>query len=218
MSPFLIEQLRQATWQTIEMTLVSGLFSLIGGLPLALLLVITAPDGLYPLPFLNKVVGGIVNIVRSIPFIVLLVALIPFTRLIIGTSIGTEAAIIPLSIAAIPYFARIAEVSLKEVNTGVIEAVHAMGGSKLSIIREVLIPEALPGLISGFTVTLVTLVSSSAMAGAIGGGGLGDMAIRYGYERFRIDVMIIVVVLLVIFVCAIQWLGDKCSQMVDHKN
>ncbi|QNT79477.1 methionine ABC transporter permease [Entomobacter blattae] len=216
MSPFLIEQIEKSIWQTLEMTAVSGFFSLLGGLPLALLLVTTMPNGLYPLPVFNQTLGGIINAVRSIPFIVLLIALIPLTRLIIGTSIGTGAAIVPLSIAAVPYFARIAEVSLKEVDHGVIEAAHAMGAGKFFIIRQVMIPEALPGLISGFTVTLVTLVSSSAMAGAVGGGGLGDLAIRYGYERFRIDIMLIVVVVLIIFVCLIQWIGDRLAAYTDH--
>jgi D-methionine transport system permease protein len=147
----------------------------------------------------------------------LLVALIPVTRLIVGTSIGTWAAIVPLSIAATPYYARIAEVSLREVDHGLIEAARAMGGNRWTIIREVLVPEALPGIVAGFTVTLVTLVGASAMAGAIGAGGLGDLAIRYGYQRFETSVMVAVVVVLIVLVCGIQWIGDRLVARLDHR-
>ncbi|MGI4745386.1 MAG: methionine ABC transporter permease [Janthinobacterium lividum] len=217
MSSYLVDQIVLALWQTLEMTLASGVISLLLGLPLAILLVVTASDGLRPMPLLNRLLGGLVNAVRSLPFIVLLVALIPFTRLIAGTSIGTEAAIVPLSLAATPYFARVAEVSLREVDQGLVEAVRAMGGSRLSVIREVLLPEALPGLISGFTLTLVTLVGASAMAGAIGAGGLGDLAIRYGYQRFETNVMIAVVAILIVLVSALQWAGDRAARHVDRR-
>ena len=217
MSSYLRDQLLLAVWQTVEMTLASGLISLLLGLPLAILLVATAPGGLRPMRLLNRLLGGVVNAVRSLPFIVLLVALIPLTRLIAGTSIGTEAAIVPLALAATPYFARVAEVSLREVDRGVIEAVQAMGGSRLAVIVEVLLPEALPGLISGFTVTLVTLVGASAMAGAIGAGGLGDLAIRYGYQRFQTGVMIAVVAILVVLVSGLQWVGDRAARHVDRR-
>lgn len=217
MSSYLINQIVLALWQTVEMTLVSGVISLLLGLPLAILLVVTASDGLRPMRLVNRVLGGLVNAVRSLPFIVLLVALIPLTRLIAGTSIGTEAAIVPLSLAATPYFARVAEVSLREVDQGLVEAVQAMGGSRLSVIREVLLPEALPGLIAGFTLTLVTLVGASAMAGAIGAGGLGDLAIRYGYQRFETNVMIAVVVILVVLVSGLQWAGDWAARRVDRR-
>lgn len=217
MSSYLVDQIVLALWQTVEMTLASGVISLLLGLPLAVLLVVTASDGLQPMRLLNRVLGGLVNAVRSLPFIVLLVALIPFTRLIAGTSIGTEAAIVPLSLAATPYFARVAEVSLREVDQGLVEAVRAMGGSRLSVIREVLLPEALPGLISGFTLTLVTLVGASAMAGAIGAGGLGDLAIRYGYQRFETNVMIAVVAILIVLVSGLQWVGDRAARHVDRR-
>jgi D-methionine transport system permease protein len=159
-----------------------------------------------------------VNGFRSVPFIILLVALIPVTRLIAGTSIGTWAAIVPLSIAATPYYARIAEVSLREVDPGLIEAVRAMGGSRWTIVREVLVPEAMPGIVAGFTVTLVTLVGASAMAGAIGAGGLGDLAIRYGYQRFETTVMVAVVAVLIVMVCALQWVGDRLVQRLDRRS
>jgi D-methionine transport system permease protein len=152
-----------------------------------------------------------------VPFIILLVALIPLTRLIAGTSIGTWAAIVPLSIAATPYYARIAEVSLREVDRGLIEAVRAMGGSRWTIVREVLVPEAMPGIVAGFTVTLVTLVGASAMAGAIGAGGLGDLAIRYGYQRFETSVMIAVVAVLIVMVSALQWAGDRLVARLDRR-
>ncbi|MDI2112236.1 methionine ABC transporter permease [Commensalibacter nepenthis] len=217
LSPYLLKQLYQAIADTAEMTAACSFLTLIGGLPIALFLVITAPGGLRPAPFLNRIVSIIINIFRSIPFIILLVALIPVTRFIIGTSIGTEAAIIPLSIATIPYFTRIAEVSLKEVDQGLIEAVKAMGGSRLTIIREVLLPEALPGLIAGFTVTIILVIGISAMAGTIGAGGLGRYAIKYGYQDYRNDITLIVTVLLVIIISAIQWVGDYLARKVNHR-
>jgi D-methionine transport system permease protein len=152
-----------------------------------------------------------------VPFIILLVALIPFTRLIMGTALGTWASIVPLSIAAIPYYARMAEVSLREVDHGLIEAARSMGASRWTIIKEVLIPESMPGLIAGFTVTIVTLIGASAMAGAIGAGGLGDLAIRYGYQRFNYPIMAAVVAVLIVIVCLIQWIGDRLVQKVDKR-
>lgn len=198
------------------MTAASGLVSLAAGLPLALALVATDRGGIAEKIWLNRVLGAIVNGFRSVPFIILLVALIPVTRLIAGTAIGTTAAIVPLSIAATPYFARIAEVSLREVDPGLIEAVRAMGGNRWTLVREVLVPEALPGLVAGFTVTIVTLIGASAMAGAIGAGGLGDLAIRYGYQRFDTVVMMAVVAVLVVLVCAIQWAGDKLAAHLNR--
>lgn len=171
MSRLILDLLWRATAETLEMVLASGALAVAGGLPLAVLLVLTSPSGLYPLPLLSRLVGGVVDAVRAVPFIILLVLLIPFTRMVVGTALGTTAAIVPLSIAAIPYFARIAEVSLREVDTGLVDAVRAMGGTRWMVVRYVLLPESLPGLISGFTVTLVTLVGASAMAGAIGAGG-----------------------------------------------
>jgi D-methionine transport system permease protein len=215
MSSTMIDLLWQSLLETIIMTAAAGGISLALGLPLGLLLVATDRGGIWQQIPLNRVVGAIVNAGRSIPFIILLVAVIPLTRLIVGTSIGVAAAIVPLSIAAIPYYARIAELSFREVDPGLIEAARAMGGNRWTIVNEVLIPEALPGLTAGFTVTLVTLIGASAMAGAVGSGGLGDLAIRYGYQRFETNVMIVVVIVLIALVCALQWVGDWTAMRLD---
>ena len=217
MSPIMINLLLRSLWETVLMTAASGVISLIAGLPLGLALVLTNRGGIAENAWVNRVLGGVINGFRSVPFIILLVALIPLTRRIVGTAIGTWAAIVPLAIAATPYYARIAEVSLREVDRGLIDAVRAMGGNRWTIIREVLVPEALPGIVAGFTVTLVTLIGASAMAGAIGAGGLGDLAIRYGYQRFETNVMIAVVVVLIVLVCGIQWLGDRLVARLDHR-
>lgn len=217
MSPVMLDLLFRSTWETLLMTAASGLISLVAGLPLGLALVATDRDGISPNLWINRLLGAVVNAFRSVPFIILLVALIPLTRLIAGTALGTWAAIVPLSIAATPYYARIAEVSLREVDCGLIEAARAMGGNRWTIIREVLVPEALPGIVAGFTVTLVTLVGASAMAGAIGAGGLGDLAIRYGYQRFETGVMIAVVAVLIVMVCLIQWLGDRLVARLERR-
>ena len=204
-------------WETIWMTGASGLLSLVIGLPLGLALVVTGRGGIAEQLPINSVLAALVNGFRAVPFVILLIALIPLTRLIVGTSLGTTAAIVPLTIAAIPYYARIAEVSLREVDRGLIDAVRAMGGNRWTIIREVLVPEAMPGIVAGFTVTLVTLIGASAMAGTIGGGGLGDLAIRCGYQRFETSVMIAVVVVLIILVCGMQWLGDRLATRLDRR-
>lgn len=217
MTPIMLEMLLRSLWETIVMTAASGFISLALGLPLGLAMVVTARGGIAQQLWVNRAIGAVVNGFRSVPFIILLVALIPLTRLIVGSAIGTTAAIVPLSIAAIPYYARIAEVSLRDVDHGLIDAVRAMGGNRWSIIREVLIPEALPGIVAGFTVTLITLVGASAMAGAIGAGGLGDLAIRYGYQRFETNVMIAVVIVLVVLVCGMQWIGDRIVARLDHR-
>lgn len=217
MSLPMLDALLRATWQTLWMVGLSGAIAAGAGLPLALLLVATRRGGILQATGVNRLLGALVNAVRAVPFIVLLVALIPLTRLLVGTSIGMDAAIVPLAIAATPYFARVAEVSLREVDPGLIEAVRAMGGSRWTIVREVLLPEARPGLIAGFTVTLVTLIGASAMAGAVGAGGLGDLAIRYGYQRFRTDVMAEVVVVLIAMVGALQWAGDRLARRFDHR-
>lgn len=217
MTPIMLDLLLRSLWETILMTAASGIISLVAGLPLGLALVLTARGGIAENRWINSVVGAVINGFRSVPFIILLVALIPLTRLIVGTALGTWAAIVPLAIAATPYYARIAEVSLREVDRGLIDAVRAMGGNRWTIIREVLVPEALPGIVAGFTVTLVTLIGASAMAGAIGAGGLGDLAIRYGYQRFETSVMIAVVVVLIVLVCGIQWLGDRLVERLDHR-
>lgn len=217
MSSTMIDLFLRSLWETVLMTGASGAISFVFGLPLGLALVVTDRGGIARNLWVNRILGGIVNGFRAVPFIILLVALIPLTRLIAGTSIGTWAAIVPLSIAATPYYARIAEVSLREVDRGLIEAVRAMGGSRWTIVREVLVPEAMPGIVAGFTVTLVTLVGASAMAGAIGAGGLGDLAIRYGYQRFETSVMIAVVAVLIVMVSALQWAGDRLVARLDRR-
>jgi len=203
--------------QTLEMTGAAGAIAFFAGLPLGLVLVATAPGGILEQHWINSVLGAIVNAFRAVPFIVLLVALIPLTRLIAGTSIGTEAAIVPLAIGATPYYARIAEVSLREVDHGLIEAVKAMGGGRWTIVREVLVPEALPGLLAGFTVTIVTMIGAPAMAGAIGAGGLGDLAIRYGYQRFNTGIMMGVIIVLIALVSIVQFGGDRLARQFDHR-
>jgi D-methionine transport system permease protein len=212
-----LDRLLGSLGETLVMTAVSGAISFAVGLPLGLILVGTAPGGLWENRGANRIVGAIVNGFRSPPFIILLVAVIPLTRLIVGTSIGTAAAIVPLSISGIPYFGRVSEVALREVDRGLIEAVRAMGGGNWTIIREALVPEALPSLIAGFTVTLVLLVGASAVAGAVGAGGLGDLAIRYGYQRFETSIMIAVIVVLIALVAIIQASGDWLARSVDHR-
>jgi D-methionine transport system permease protein len=206
-----------ALTETAVMVGASGLLSLLLGLPLGLLLVITASGGISEHPTFNRGLGSLINAFRSTPFIILLVALIPFTRFVIGTTIGTVAAIVPLTVAATPYFARIAEMSLREVDHGLIEALRALGASRWQIVREALVPEALPGLVSGFTVTIVTLIGASAMAGAVGAGGLGDLAIRYGYQRFETGIMVGVIVVLVVVVSLIQVAGDYLARRLNRR-
>jgi D-methionine transport system permease protein len=212
-----LDRLLNSLGETLVMTAVSGAISFAVGLPLGIVLVGTSSGGMWENRWTNRAVGAVVNSLRSLPFIILLVALIPLTRLIVGTSIGTAAAIVPLSISGIPYFGRVSEAALREVNRGLIEAVRAMGGGKWAIIREALVPEALPSLIAGFTVTLVLLVGASAMAGAVGAGGLGDLAIRYGYQRFETSVMVAVIIVLIALVALIQIGGDWLARSVDHR-
>ncbi len=203
-----------STLQTLAMVLFSTLFSLILGLPVGILLTITSPaeqGGILPLPLLNNILGRIVNVLRSFPFIILMILLFPLSRLLIGTSIGTTATIVPLSIAAAPFVARVIETALKEVDPGVVQAARAMGSTNLQIIAKVLIPEALPSLVSGVTLTIINLIGYSAMAGAIGGGGLGDLAIRYGYQRFRGDIMLVAVIIILVLVEIIQVVGNQIS-------
>lgn len=208
MSPLIVELVLRAAVETLEMTLASGAVAVLGGLPLAVLLIVTSPGGLAPMPAVARVLGLLIDAVRAVPFMILLVLLIPLTRLVIGTALGTSAAIVPLSIAAIPYYARIAEASLREVDRTLVDAVRAMGGTRWMVIRFVLLAEGLPGLVSGLTVTLVTLVGASAMAGVIGAGGLGDLAIRYGYQRFNTQVMLAVVAVLIAMVTGLQMVGN----------
>lgn len=217
MSPQLIELFIDSTVETLAMVGAASLATLLLGLPLGVLLVVTDRGGLVPAPSLNRVTGAVVNGFRSLPFIILLVALIPFTRLVAGTSIGTTAAIVPLSIAAIPFYARIAEAALREVDHGLIEAAQAMGAHRRQIILKVLVPEALPALVAGFTITVVSLIGASAMAGAVGGGGLGDLAIRYGYQRFDTTVMVAVIVVLIVLVSGLQFAGDRLAVRLNKR-
>lgn len=213
----LFGMLSEAVIQTLYMVGVSLALSVICGLPLGVLLVVTEPGHILARPTVNRITGAIVNAGRSVPFIILMVAIIPFTRFLVGTSIGTTAAIVPLTVAAIPYVARLAETSLKEVDRGVIEAAQAMGASPWQIIWKVLLPEALPGLTLSVTITAVSLTGYSAMAGAIGGGGLGDLAIRFGYQRFRGDIMLATVVILIVLVQGMQAAGDRLARRVNKR-
>lgn len=208
----------QATLETLTMVSAATLGATIVGLPLGILLATTERDHILEQVLVNRILGAVINIGRSIPFIILMVAIIPFTRKIIGTSIGTTAAIVPLTVAAIPFVARLTEGALKEVDSGVIEAAESMGATPPEIITKVLIPEALPALVLTVTLAAVNLVGYSAMAGAIGGGGLGDLAIRFGYQRFRGDVMLQTVIILVVLVQGIQMFGDKIAQKLDHRH
>ncbi len=205
------------TTDTLLMVGISAIFAFLIGLPLALILVCTSEHGIYPSVKINRSLGWLINITRSVPFLILMVALIPLTRFLVGTSYGVWAAIVPLTIGATPFFARIAEVSLREVDAGLIEAAQAMGCNRKQIIWHVLLPEALSGIIAGFTVTLVTMINSSAIAGAIGAGGLGDIAYRYGYQRFDMQIMLAVIVVLVVLVMCVQFTGDRLSHTFDKR-
>ncbi|PHZ59230.1 methionine ABC transporter permease [Photobacterium leiognathi] len=213
----LIDLLIEALGQTLTMVFVSGLIGFVIGIPLGVTLHLTKKNGLLENTVVNNILGIIVNIGRSIPFIILLVAIIPFTRFVVGSSIGTAAAIIPLAVGAIPFIARLVEGALLEIPSGLVEAAQSMGATPLQIIKKVLLPEALPGIINAVTITLVTLVSYSAMAGTVGGGGLGDVGIRYGYQRFDGTVMAITVVILIVLVQIIQSVGDYLVKRVDHR-
>lgn len=208
--------LTQGTWETLYMVAISGLFAVLFGLPLGVLLFTTRRGGIMQNIISNKTLSSIVNVVRAIPFIILLIALIPFTRWVIGTSIGTTAAIIPLSIAAIPFVARIVESALLKVGDGLIETGIAMGGTPLQVIMKIMIPEASPLIIHGITTTLISLVGYSAMAGAVGGGGLGSVAINYGYQRFDLLVMVSTIIILIFLVYGIQYLGDWIARRFTH--
>ena len=201
----------RATGQTLIMVFSSTFFSVLLGLPVGILLCTSNPAGIRPRPLLYQVLTRIVNVLRSFPFIILMILLFPLSRILAGTSIGTGATIIPLSIAAAPFAARIIETSLKEVDAGVVQAARAMGSTNMQIIVKVLLPEALPSLTAGITLTIINLIGYSAMAGAIGGGGLGDLAIRYGYQRFRPDVMAVSVAVILVLVEIIQAAGSKLS-------
>ena len=213
----IFQLLLTATGKTLYMVLLAALFTVLIGLPLGVLLFISRRDGLFPLPRLNRVLGAVINLGRSLPFVVLLIALIPLTRLLVGTTLGSTAAVVPITIGAFPFFARIVENALDEVDKGRIEAILAMGGHIGHVIFKVLLPEALPALLAGLTLTLVMLIGFSSMAGVIGGGGLGDLAIRYGYQRFNNQVMVATVVVLVILVQSVQSLGDGLVRSLAHR-
>ena len=209
-----------STIETLEMVFFSTVFSVIIGLPLGIILQITDTEehgGLKPSPVINSILSRIVNIFRSFPFIILIILLMPLSRLILGTAIGTEATIVPLSIAAAPFVARIVESALKEIDPGVIQAARAMGSTNTQIIIKVMIPEAMPSLVSGVTLTIINLIGYSAMAGALGGGGLGDLAIRYGYQRFNPSYMVVAVIVILVMVELIQVVGNKISNHLIAK-
>ncbi|MFS8975994.1 ABC transporter permease [Cupriavidus necator] len=203
--------------ETLLMVAISGVVGSLLGVPLGVLLHLTNRGGVLSHPLFNRTIGVVVNAVRSIPFIILLVVVIPFTRFIVGSSIGTTAAIVPLTIAAIPFIARLVESALREVDKGLVEAAQSMGATTGQIVRKVLLPEAMPGIVAGLTITFVSLVGYSAMAGAIGGGGLGDLGIRYGYQRYITEVMVAVVVILIVFVQAVQSFGDWLVRRISHR-
>jgi len=217
MSEQVIKLLITGTLDTLQMTVISTIMAMIIGIPLGVVLVVTSKGHILEDAALNKILGAIVNATRSIPFIILMVAIIPFTRMVVGTSIGTTAACVPLTLAAIPFLARLVETSIKDIQFGVIEAAQSMGASPFQIIRKVLLPEALPTIIDNVTVLIVNLIGYSAMAGAIGGGGLGDIAIRYGYQRFQGDIMLATIIILIIMVQVIQMIGDGLSKAMNKK-
>ena len=212
------ELLLQGTWDTIVMTLVSTVFAYIIGIPLGVAVVLTDPKkGLLPHRAINAVLGWIINIGRSIPFIILLVAIIPFTRLVVGTSLGVPGAIVPLVVSAAPFVGRMVEQSLAEVDASLIEAAQSFGATVWQIVIKVYLMESLPSLIRGFSITLITLLGYSAMAGTVGAGGLGDIAIRYGYQRYMVDMMIATIVILIVVVQVIQSVCDFAARKVDKK-
>lgn len=207
----------QGTIDTLTMTCVATLLAYVIGIPLGILLVVTGPNGLHPNRILSTVVGWIVNIGRSVPFIILLVALIPFTRFVVGTSLGVPGAVVPLVVTAAPFAARMVEQSLEEADAGLIEAAQSFGASTWQIVYKVYLKETLPSLVRGAAITFVTLFGYSAMAGTVGAGGLGDIAIRYGYQRFQTDVMVFAVLLSIVLVIAFQAIGDVTARKIDKR-
>ncbi len=217
MSSEMIPLISKALGETIYMVAVSMVVATIIGIPLGVLLHTTGKNQILECRLLNRVTAGIVNAVRSIPFIILMVAIIPLTRLLVGSSIGTTAAMVPLIIASVPFIGRQVETSLKEVPEGIVEAALSMGATPLQIIWRVLLPEAMPGIIAQLTTVIISLVGESAMAGAIGGGGLGDLAIRYGYQRFRPEIMIATVIILIVLVQVVQFAGNLLAKRLNKK-
>ena len=218
MSPELLQMIAWATLDTLMMVALAGCFGTLIGLPLGVFLATSRANELFPAPTVNRVVGLIVNATRSTPFIILVVAIVPLTRLIAGTSIGTAAATVPLTIAATPFIARVIEAAIREVDQGLIEAARAFGASPLQIVRKVLLPEAMPGVTLALTLTAVSLIGYSAMVGAVGGGGLGDLGIRYGYQRFMPEVMLTVVLVLIALVQSVQTIGDTIARRQDKRS
>lgn len=216
-NPVLTQAVPEATLETLQMVGLSALVTAVVGLPLGLLLHAVAPAGLRPLRLVRGPLGLLVNIGRSLPFIILAIALLPFTRALVGTSLGWQAAVVPLSIGAIPFFARLVESAVREVDPGKVEAAQVMGSSRGRVLAQVLLREALPSIVAGFTATVIALVAYSAMAGAIGGGGLGFLAISYGYQRFDTTVMVVCVVVIVLIVQAVQVVGDVVARRLDHR-
>lgn len=215
MSNEMIELLIKSFWETGYMVVASTVLASLIGIPLGIILTVTRNGHILPNAVINSVLGVIVNATRSTPFIILMVAIIPLTRMLVGSSIGTTAAIVPLTISAAPFIARVIESSLLEIDHGVIEAAQSMGASPMQIIYKVLLPEVLHSIVLGITLAVIALIGYSAMAGVLGGGGLGDLAIRYGYQRFQPDVMIVTVVILILMVQLIQFIGDTLSKKLN---
>ncbi|GCA47728.1 MULTISPECIES: methionine ABC transporter permease [Sinorhizobium] len=218
MSPDLLLRIGSATLDTMYMVAIAGLVGSLIGLPIGIFLATSGKGELFPAPNLNRAVGLVVNATRSTPFIILVVAIIPLTRLITGTSIGTKAAIVPLTIATIPFVARLVEAAIRDVDKGLIEAARAMGATPMQIVFKVLLAESRPALTLALTMTIVSLIGYSAMVGAVGGGGLGDLGIRYGYQRFMPDVMLVVVVVLIVLVQLVQSAGDRMARRFDKRS
>lgn len=217
MSPELLRLLLAATGDTLRMVAVAASLGTLLGLPLGVFLATSGRGELFAAPLANRLLGALVNATRSTPFIILVVAIIPFTRLIAGTSIGTGAATVPLTVAATPFIARLVEGAIREVDGGLVEAARAFGASPLQIVLKVLIPEALPGIVLGLTLAVVSLIGFSAMVGAVGGGGLGDLGIRYGYQRFMPEMMAAVVAVLIVLVQAVQTIGDRLARRLNKR-
>jgi D-methionine transport system permease protein len=218
MSPEIFQLIVSSTLDTLIMVGLSGLLGTLFGLPLGVFLATSRANELFSSPAANRILGLIVNATRSTPFIILVVAIVPLTRLIVGTSIGTCAAVVPLTIAAIPFIGRVVEAAIREVDQGLVEAARAFGASPMQIVRKVLLPEALPALTLALTLTVVSLLGYSAMVGAVGGGGLGDLGIRYGYQRFMPEVMAAVVIVLIVLVQGVQSLGEIIARRLDKRS
>ncbi|WP_354643487.1 methionine ABC transporter permease [Kitasatospora camelliae] len=211
------ELLWPATWETLGMVGIATLATLVVGLPIGLLLVLTDRGGPLQNPAVGRALGVVVNVGRSVPFVILIVAVIPFTRWLVGTSLGWQAAAVPLAIGAIPFFARLVETAVREVDGGLVEAVRSMGGSTWTIVRKTLLPEALPALVASVTTTVIALIGYSAMAGTVGGGGLGSLAVTYGYQRFETAFMWVIVAELVVIVTVLQLIGDRIARRLAHR-